>query len=87
MRARFPDNSIPRMLDAIAHVVDPGLAHRIHAFLAEHPVPQEKLVDQSLEKLDNNGAFATRVVPELPTTLGALGAMASLAEPPAAAEA
>jgi len=71
IRARFPDNSIPRMLDAIANVVDPGLAHRIHGFLAEHPVPQEKLVDQSLEKLDNNVAFASRVAPELPATLAA----------------
>ena len=66
IRARFPDNSIPRMLDAISAVVDPALAHGIHAFLVEHPVPQEKLVAQSLEKLDNSVAFATRVAPDLP---------------------
>ncbi len=74
IRARFPDNSIPRMLDAISAVVDPALAHGIHAFLVEHPVPQEKLVAQSLEKLDNSVAFATRVAPDLPAALAPLAA-------------
>jgi puromycin-sensitive aminopeptidase len=69
IQTRFPDNSIPRMLDAISAVTDPDLAQRIHAFLATHPVPQEKLVAQSLEKLDNNVAFAARVGPELPAAL------------------
>jgi len=72
IRARFPDNSIPRMLDGISGIVDPVLAQRIHTFLAAHPVPQEKLMAQSLEKLDNNVAFAARVTPELPAVLPAL---------------
>jgi puromycin-sensitive aminopeptidase len=69
MRSRFPDNSIPRMLDAISAIVDPVLAQQIHTFLAAHPVPQEKLLEQSLEKLDNNVAFALRVAPDLPAVL------------------
>ncbi len=67
--ARFPDNSIPRMLEAMSGIVDPNLAPEVHAFLAAHPVPQQKLVAQSLEKLDNNVAFAARVATELPTAL------------------
>jgi hypothetical protein len=59
------------MLDGIAGIVDPKLAQQIHTFLAEHPLPQEKLVAQSLEKLDNNVAFAARVGPELAAALPA----------------
>jgi puromycin-sensitive aminopeptidase len=69
MRARFPDNSIPRMLEAMSGIVDRELAAEIHAFLDGHPVPQEKLVAQSLEKLDNNVAFAERVARDLPAAL------------------
>ena len=69
IRSRFPDNSLPRMIDAIAVVVDPGLAARIHAFLAEHPIPHERPMAQSLEKLDNSVAFAARVAPDLPGAL------------------
>ncbi|HEX3539165.1 MAG TPA: M1 family metallopeptidase [Acidimicrobiales bacterium] len=69
IQARFPDNSLPRMLDGIAGIVDPALARQVHLFLAEHRLPQAKLVAQSLEKLDNNVAFATRVGPELPAAL------------------
>jgi hypothetical protein len=71
VRSRFPNNSIPRMLEAISALADPELARRIHAFIEAHPVPQEKLVAQSLEKLDNNVAFAARVAPDLPTALRA----------------
>ncbi len=60
IRSRFPDNSIPRLLEAMSSLADADLAGRIHAFLDTHPVPQTKPVAQSLEKLDNNVAFAER---------------------------
>jgi puromycin-sensitive aminopeptidase len=72
IRTRFPDNSIPRMLESISAITDPELAPRIHAFLEANPVPQKKLVAQSLEKLDNNVAFAERVGPTLPDALQAI---------------
>jgi puromycin-sensitive aminopeptidase len=69
--SRFPGNSIPRMLEAIGSITDADLARHIHAFLETHPVPQETLVAQSLEKLDNSVAFAARVAPDLPAALQA----------------
>ncbi len=71
IRSRFPDNSLPRMLEAVSALADADLATAIHSFLGAHPVPQEKLVAQSLEKLDNNVAFAKRVAPDLPAALQA----------------
>jgi puromycin-sensitive aminopeptidase len=71
IRSRFPDNSIPRLLEAMSALADADLARQIHAFLDTHPVPQTKPVAQSLEKLDNNVAFAARVAPDLPAALAA----------------
>jgi puromycin-sensitive aminopeptidase len=71
IRSRFPDNSIPRLLESISSLVDGNLADRVHAFLDAHPVPQRKPVAQSLEKLDNNVAFAARVAADLPAALRA----------------
>ena len=71
IRSRFPDNSIPRMLEAASSVVDAGLATQIHTFLDAHKLPQAKLMAQILEKLDNHVAFAHRVAPELPAALQA----------------
>jgi len=63
---RFPDNSIPRMLEAIGAITDPGLAERIHVFLDAHPVPQgKKQLDQSLERLSINVAFRKRIAASL----------------------
>jgi puromycin-sensitive aminopeptidase len=60
--SRFPSNSIPRMLEGIAGVVDPELAPAIHQFLAAHPIPQgEKQIAQARERLDINVAFGQRV--------------------------
>jgi len=64
--SRFPDNSIPRMLEAIGAITDPGLAERIHVFLDAHPVPQgKKQLDQSLERLSINVAFRKRIAASL----------------------
>jgi puromycin-sensitive aminopeptidase len=58
---RFPENSIPRMLEGIASVADADLAPRIHAFLDAHPTSREQLIAQSRERMDINVAFAERV--------------------------
>jgi puromycin-sensitive aminopeptidase len=60
--SRFPDNSIPRMLEGITGIVDATLAPAIHGFLDTHPIPQgEKQIAQARERLDINVAFAQRV--------------------------
>ncbi len=60
--ARFPRNSIPRMLEAVAAIADPDLAPAIHRFLDDHPVPQgERQLAQARERLDINVAFGQRV--------------------------
>jgi len=45
------------------------MAVEIHGFLDAHPLPQEKLMAQSLERLDINVAFRTRVEGELAAVL------------------
>jgi len=59
INARFPSNSLSRMVEGIAVQADPGLAARARAFLDAHPVPSATLlVRQTLERLDVNVAFA-----------------------------
>jgi puromycin-sensitive aminopeptidase len=71
--SRFPDSSVPRMLEGIAGVADAGLARRIHAFLADRPIRQgDKQLAQSRERLDINVAFAQRVAATLAEELGAV---------------
>jgi puromycin-sensitive aminopeptidase len=68
--ARFPRNSIPRMLEAIAGIADPDLAPAIHQFLDAHPVPQgERQLAQARERLDINVAFGRRISSSLATEL------------------
>jgi puromycin-sensitive aminopeptidase len=68
--ARFPANSIPRLLEAVAALADAELAPDIHRFLDSHPVPQgEQQVAQARERLDVNVAFAERVGPALTAEL------------------
>jgi puromycin-sensitive aminopeptidase len=69
--SRFPDNSIPRLLEGIGGITDPSLAGRIHRFLDAHPVPQgKKQLDQSRERLDINVAFRQRIAASLAKELG-----------------
>jgi puromycin-sensitive aminopeptidase len=61
INVRFPDNSIPRMLEGLAAQADADLAARARAFLDAHPVRQgEKSVAQTLERMDVNAAFRAR---------------------------
>ena len=71
IKSRFPDNSLPRMLDGITTITDASLAASIHAFLDAHPLPQQKLVAQKRERLDINVAFAQRIGATLPAALQA----------------
>jgi puromycin-sensitive aminopeptidase len=70
--SRFPDNSIPRMLEAIAGISESELAVRVHAFLDAHPVPQgTKLLAQARERMDITVALRARVAPSLAKELAA----------------
>lgn len=55
LSARFPSNSISRMLSGITAISDRATAHDIMSFIAEHPIPQGgATVDQHLERLRVN---------------------------------
>ena len=58
----FPTNySLARMLEGVTALDRAELAARVHAFLAEHPLPQgAKQVAQHLERLNINVALRTR---------------------------
>jgi hypothetical protein len=67
---RLPNNTIARMMSGIVGLSAPGLADRVHAFLDAHPVASgQQQVNQALETLDINTAFARRVGPDLASTL------------------
>jgi puromycin-sensitive aminopeptidase len=66
---RFPDNSIPRMLEGIAVQASAELASEVHSFLADHPVKAQLLVKQILERLDVNVALAEREGAQLGSAL------------------
>jgi puromycin-sensitive aminopeptidase len=66
---RFPENSVPRMIEGITSVTDAALAPEIHRFLDAHPTSHEQLVAQSRERLDINIAFATRIAGRLAEAL------------------
>ena len=58
----FPTNySLARMLEGVTALDRAELAARVHAFMAEHPLPQgAKQVAQHLERLDINVALRAR---------------------------
>ncbi len=58
----FPTNySLARMLEGLTALDRPELAAQVHAFMAEHPLPQgAKQVAQHLERLDINVAMRER---------------------------
>jgi len=68
---KFPENTLPRMLEPIRLAISPrGLATRIQGFLAEHQLASgQRTVDQALERLQVNLAFASRVQPSLGTEI------------------
>ena len=59
--ARFPDNSVSRMLEGTTTLTEPHVAADVRAFLEAHPVTQAQLlITQILERLDINTAFRQR---------------------------
>jgi puromycin-sensitive aminopeptidase len=68
MNARFPSNSIARMLSGIRSVNDSALAADIEAFTAEHPVPQgRQQLQQHLERMRISVQLRHREAPLLNT--------------------
>jgi puromycin-sensitive aminopeptidase len=59
LEQRFPHKMLDRMVGNVLFLT--ALADDIHAFFASHPVPTgQKQLDQTLERLDINRAFAER---------------------------
>jgi len=55
INARFPDNTIPRLLGGVTTLNTPELERDVEAFLAAHPVPQAvKTIEQHLERQQVN---------------------------------
>ncbi len=53
---------LPRMLEGVRSVTDPGLAGRISGFLADHPTEVgAQVVDQHLERMAVTVAAAARL--------------------------
>jgi puromycin-sensitive aminopeptidase len=65
--ARLPDNTIPRMVEGVSALWrPPELAADVHAFFAAHPLRSgQRTLQQTLERLDVNQAFAAREAPGL----------------------
>jgi puromycin-sensitive aminopeptidase len=61
IEARFPANSLSRLVGGIRSTRDRGQAEQVAAFLAEHPIPQgDKQVRQHLERMWVTVALAER---------------------------
>ncbi|MHB1518949.1 MAG: M1 family metallopeptidase [Acidimicrobiales bacterium] len=60
--ARFPSNTVPRMLDGVRGLCAPKeLAEAVIEFVGAHPLPSAgRTVDQIVERLEVNLAFAER---------------------------
>ncbi len=70
VNARFPSNSISRLLEGIRSVTDDDLAAEIEAFLDTHPVPQgAKPIAQHRERMRTNVNLRQRVAADLRTML------------------
>jgi puromycin-sensitive aminopeptidase len=78
---RLPDNTIPRMTEGVSALWRPSeLAADVHAFFADHPLRSgQRTLQQTLERLDVNQAFAAREGPGL----GAMLERARQVGPPA----
>ncbi len=71
MLGRFPYNTIPRMLEGTATLIDVDTAADVHSFCASHALRSgQRTVTQTLERLDINVAFAERERPALAAVLG-----------------
>jgi len=69
--AKFPSNTLPRMLDGVRTLCEPPeLAAEVTAFIESHPLAAAgRTVEQILERLTMSVAFGRREGPELASTL------------------
>jgi puromycin-sensitive aminopeptidase len=68
--ARFPDNTIPRMLEGASTLLAPDSAADVRDFCSSHPLRSgQRTVEQILERLEINLAFAGRQRPGLAAAL------------------
>jgi puromycin-sensitive aminopeptidase len=71
VNARFPSNSISRLLSGLGAQSDPALAASARGFLSEHPLPQgAKQVAQILETMEVNVRVQEQVGPTLADVVG-----------------
>jgi len=70
INARFPSNSIARLLEGIRSLSEPGTAQEVLAFFETHEVPQgDKILAQHLERLEVNVALRRREADRLSSEL------------------
>ncbi|CAN5182910.1 M1 family metallopeptidase [soil metagenome] len=70
INARFPSNSIVRLVEGVRTFTDPALANDVESFFAEHTVPQgAKTLAQHLERLRVNVALRQREAADLSSAL------------------
>ena len=68
--ARFPKNSIVRMVDSVKLLTAPAVVTDVQGFFAEHPIPQAaKTLDQILERQRVNAAARAREHEQLAAAL------------------
>ena len=69
--AKFPSNSLPRMLDGVRGLcTPPALADEVTAFVNDHPLAAGgRTVEQILERLGVNVAFGQREGADLAAAL------------------
>jgi puromycin-sensitive aminopeptidase len=66
LAARFPHKMLDRMITNVVYRTNPDAAAAVHAFFADHTIPTgQKQLEQTLERLDINVAFAQRVAPTI----------------------
>ncbi len=59
--SRFPDSSIPHMLETIPFLLQPGVSAEVHQFFTTHQLRSgQRTLEQTLERLDVNVAFRDR---------------------------
>jgi puromycin-sensitive aminopeptidase len=59
--SRFPDSSIPHMLETIPFLLQPGVSAEVHEFFSTHSLRSgQRTLEQTLERLDINVAFRDR---------------------------
>jgi puromycin-sensitive aminopeptidase len=70
LNARFPDNTIVRMISSVTMLMQPQVVADVQGFFAEHPIPQATLtLEQLLERQRINAALRAREQPQLESAL------------------